>query len=101
MKNLNNRQFSKKIVIAILIVMSFNFLSPNILSVNANTWGDENFGGKLFRPIAQLLCAVADVIISKLQETFIGTNVIEYDGTPRMRCTGICDKVFTRNYIFW
>ena len=73
MKNLNNRQFSKKIVIAILIVMSFNFISPNISNA-------DNFGGKLFKPISQLLCGISDVIISFLQEIFIGDGTIKYGG---------------------
>jgi hypothetical protein len=72
MKFLNNKQTSKKIIIAILLVMSFNFISPSI--------SHASFGGKLFDPIAQLLCGIADVFIMTLQNIFMGDGAISYGG---------------------
>ena len=72
MKFLNNKQTSKKIIIAILLVMSFNFISPSI--------SRASFGGKLFDPIAQLLCGIADVFIMALQSIFMGDGEINYGG---------------------
>ena len=63
---------SKKILIAILLVMSFNFISPTI--------SQADFGGALFAPIAELLKALADLVISGLQEELLGDGSIYIEG---------------------
>ena len=69
MKFFTKKETSKKIIIAILLVMTFNFISPNI--------SQADFGGALFKPIAQLLQAIGDLVIQGLQKMFIGDGQIE------------------------
>ena len=68
MKFCTNKDTSKKIIIAILIVMSFNFISPTV--------SRADFGGDLFKPIAQLLQAIGDLVIKGLQKIFVGDGDI-------------------------
>ncbi len=72
MKLFTNKGFIKKIIIAILLVMSFNFVSPTI--------SQASFGGALFEPISQLIVGVSDSIIMLLQYLFTGDENISYGG---------------------
>ena len=72
MKFLNNKEITKRIIIAILIVMSFNFISP--LTSNA---GADEAGGKLFQPISLLLRTVTDLLVMGMQKIFLGNGYIE------------------------
>ena len=74
MKLFTNKEFSKKIIIAILLVMSFNFISPTISQADA--------GGALFKPISQFISWVADLIIQGLQTYFIGYGDISDNAVP-------------------
>jgi len=74
MKFLQNKGISKKIIIAILLVMSFNFISP--IAVQAD------FGGALFKPIAELLRTIGDLVIKGLQKIFVGYGDIRVEN-PR------------------
>jgi len=69
MKLFTNKENSKKIVIIILLIMSFNFMTPRI--------SQADFGGKLFKPIAQLLRGLGDLTMQALQLFFIGDGTIE------------------------
>lgn len=69
MKVFTDKNVIKRITIAILIVMMFSFMSPTV--------SRADFGGKLFKPISQFLCAVADLVIRGLQNYFIGDDNIK------------------------
>lgn len=72
MKVFTDKNVIKRITIAILIVMMFSFMSPTV--------SQADFGGKLFEPISQLLCGVADLVIMGLQKIFVGDGDIYYGG---------------------
>ena len=75
MKLFTNKEISKKIVIAIIIVMLFNFTSPTV----SHAGGDI---GVLFTPLMEFLCTVADLVLEGLQGYFVGNREIAYDGPP-------------------
>ena len=64
MKKLMNKNFVQKIVIAILIVLSFNFVVPTFSHA-------ADFGGVLFGPIIDLLAAIPDACIGLMQVLFL------------------------------
>ncbi len=68
MEFFTNKSITKKVIIAVLLVMSFNFISPTI--------SQADFGGVLFTPISQLLASLGDLVISTLQKYFIGSGEI-------------------------
>lgn len=68
MKIFTKKKFIQKIVIVIIIIMSFSAIMP--------TQSQAGFGGKLFDPIARLLAAIADVPIGLLQHSMLNTNNI-------------------------
>lgn len=80
MKFLQNKEISKKIIIAILLVMSFNFISPTISLADK-----DEFGGALFKPIAQLLQTIGDLVIKGLQKIFIGYGDIRVENPRKNR----------------
>lgn len=59
MKTFTNKNVIHKIVITILIVLSFNFIAPN--------YSQAGFGGVLMGPIIDLLSGIGDVVLSALQ----------------------------------
>lgn len=65
MKIFTNKNIVQKIIIAILIVLSFNFITP--------TYSQAGFGGVLAGPIIDLFAGLGDVVMSFLQFFF-------YDG---------------------
>lgn len=77
MKIFMDKKINKKIIIAILLIMSFNFISPTI--------SNADFGGALFKPISQLLEAVADLVIKGLQKMFIGYGDIRIENPRKIR----------------
>lgn len=72
MKLLKSKEVSKKIIISIILVISFNFAAPTITNAD--------FGGALFKPISLLLVGISDLIIEGLQKTFVGYGTIKYGG---------------------
>lgn len=72
MKVFTDKNVIKRITIAILIVMMFSFMSPTV--------SQADFGGKLFKPISQFLCAIGDLVIKGLQYYFVGDWDIQYGG---------------------
>lgn len=75
MKFFTSKETTKKVIIAILLVMSFNFITPVISQA-------ADFGGALFKPISQLLCGIADLVIKAAQKIFIGYGDIRVEN-PR------------------
>lgn len=66
MKKITSKKGIQKIVIAILIVLSFNFAVPN--------YSQADFGGVLLGPIIDFFAGIGDAILSALQ-------YFMYDGT--------------------
>lgn len=75
MKFFTNKETTKKIIIAVLLVMTFNFISP--------VASQADFGGALFSPIAQLIASLGDLVISGLQSWFIGYGDIADKDIPK------------------
>jgi len=71
------KETTKRILIAILIVTLFNFISPTI--------SHGSLGGALFEPIAELLRKVADLVMEGLQEIFTGDGEIEVNDTYNIK----------------
>ena len=65
MKIFTNKKIVQKVIIAIVIVLSFNFIIPN--------YSQADTGGVLLGPIVDLLSAIGDTVMSALQFFF-------YDG---------------------
>ncbi len=59
MKKLTSKSKIQKIIIVIIIVMSFNFIAP--------TYSRANFGGVLAGPIIDFFSGVCDAVLSALQ----------------------------------
>lgn len=74
MKFFTNKETSKRIIIAILLVMSFNFITPNI-SLALGT----PRGGKLFEPLLQFTCFIGDLFMKAMQSIFMGYGDIKQD----------------------
>lgn len=80
MKFLTEKTITQKIILAVVFVILFNFISPN-LSLAASA--EATAGGILFEPIKDLLLVVADGIITLVQSILFGMDVsfvtIRYD----------------------
>lgn len=75
MKIFTDKKILKIISLILVILIIFSFVAPTaIYAKKADT--DETFGGKLFKPISQLLRAICDVVIKLLQEIFMGYGKI-------------------------
>lgn len=59
MKKLTEKNVTQKIVITILIVLSFNFVVP--------TFSRADFGGMLLSPVVSLIGTVCDAVVASLQ----------------------------------
>lgn len=75
MKFFTNKEITKKIIIAVLLVMTFNFITP--------VTSQADFGGALFSPIAQLIASLGDLVIMGLQSWFIGYGDIADKDIPK------------------
>ena len=67
MKKLANKKVAQKIIIAIVIVLSFNFIVPN--------YSQADFGGMLMGPIIDFAAGILDVVLSALQYFMYDGNV--------------------------
>lgn len=98
MNLITNKKLTKTLMLTVVFVMIFTFIMPNYSIAKSN---DENLGGKLFRPIAQLLAFVADLSIELAQQflwdgstineengykVYIGPATIFTGKIPRIRC---------------
>ena len=70
MKKVTNKNFIQKIVIAILIVISFNFITPTVSSAD--------FGGVLLGPVIDLIAGIGDAVMAALQYFMDGGDNIEF-----------------------
>lgn len=59
MKIRNNKNLTQKIIIAIVIVISFNFVTP--------TFSQADFGGVLLGPVIDLIAGIGDAVMALLQ----------------------------------
>lgn len=59
MKIFTNKNVTQKVIITILIVLSFNFIVPS--------YSQADFGGVLMGPVIDLLSGIGDVVLSALQ----------------------------------
>ena len=67
MKKLMDKNFIQKTVIAILIVLSFNFVMP--------TFSSAGFGGVLMGPVIDLIAGLGDSVMALLQYFMDGTAI--------------------------
>ncbi len=67
MKILTNKKTIQKIIIAIVIILSFNFIVPN--------YSQASFGGVLLGPFIDLLAAIGDAVTSALQFFMYDGNI--------------------------
>lgn len=59
MKILKNKNLTQKIIIAIVMVLSFNFIAP--------TYSHADFGGVLLGPVIDLIAGIGDAVMALLQ----------------------------------
>lgn len=71
MKILNNKGLTQKIIITIVIVLTFNFMTPTYSSA-AN-----NHGGVLFGPVIDLIAGIGDSVMALLQFFMDGGSGVE------------------------
>ena len=98
MNLITNKKLTKTLMLTVVFVMIFTFIMPNYSLAKSQ---DEKEGGKLFRPIAQLLAFVADLSIELAQQflwdgstineengykVYIGPATIFTGKIPRIRC---------------
>ena len=67
MKLLTNKSITQKIIIALVFVILFNFISPQI------SFGE--YGGQLFKPIKDLALVLADGAIWIIQKVIFGMDI--------------------------
>lgn len=67
MKKLMEKQTAKKIIILIIIVLSFNFIMP--------TYSQADFGGVLMGPIIDFVSGIGDAVLSALQFFMYDGNI--------------------------
>ena len=80
MKFFTDKKIINRIIIAIIIITTINFISPTISRALTDDQVNE-IAGMLFNPIAKLLLKVSDLIINMMQEFFVGKPVtVEAEG---------------------
>ena len=72
MKKVTNNNIVRKIAITILIVLSFNFITP--------TFSRADFGGVLLGPVVDLVAGLGDALMALLQTFMYGNVEINLDG---------------------
>ncbi len=91
MKLLTNKNFTQKIIIALVFVILFNFVSPQI------SFG--GIGGPLFEPIKDLTLTIADGIVNIIQSVIFGTDVsilkLEHDDSVWATVAAIGSGILT------
>lgn len=98
MNLITNKKLTKTLMLIVVFVLIFTFILPNYSLAKTE---DEKLGGKLFRPIAQLLAFVSDLAIELAQQflwdgstineknkyhIYIGPATIFTGKIPRIRC---------------
>lgn len=73
MNLITNKKLTKNLMLISVFVIVFTFLLPNYSVAKTS---DEKWGGKLFRPIANFIAFLPDLVINLLQEfLWDGSNV--------------------------
>lgn len=76
MKLFANKKLFKKIVILLVFITLVNAVIPlHMVSADA----DEDYGGRLFRPLFRFFAGVVDLLVRGLQNIFIGSGDIKPD----------------------
>lgn len=98
MNLITNKKLTKTLMLIVVFVLIFTFILPNYSLAKE---AEEKDGGKLFRPIAQLLAFVSDLSIELAQQflwdgstinekneyhIYIGPATIFTGKIPRIRC---------------
>lgn len=98
MNLITNKKLTKTLMLIVVFIMIFTFILPNYSLAKSQ---DEKDGGKLFRPIAQLLAFFADLSIELAQQflwdgstindknnyiIYIGPATIFTGKIPRLGC---------------
>ena len=105
MELLTNKKFVQKMIIALVFVILFNFVSPQI---------SFGFGGQLFEPIKDLSLTLGDAIVWGMQKFIFGMDisimkmVYDHNWVPKLaRCIGrsccrrnCCSNWFSSSTIF-
>ena len=67
MKIFTSKSIRKKIIIAILMVLSFQFILSSPVRADS-----EGFGGKLLEPVLSLVIAIGDGAVGLIHENVMG-----------------------------
>lgn len=89
MNLITNKKLARTLMLIAVLVMIFTFILPNYSVAKTD---DEKWGGKLFRPIANFLAFLPDLVINLLQDFLWDESNVEEDG-----------KIFIRtsSNIYW
>lgn len=69
MRFFTDKKSIKIISLLLIILIIFSFSNPIVVYAKDE---DETFGGKLFKPIAKLVCGIGDGVIMIMQRMFLG-----------------------------
>ena len=73
MNLITNKKLTKILMLIAVFVIVFTFMLPNYSIAKTS---DEKWGGKIFRPIANFIAFLPDLVINLLQEfLWDGSNV--------------------------
>ena len=81
MKIFSDKQIIKKISLMLVVITLFNVFLPLTSLAEDDEITDEQIGGTLFRPIAQLFAGIGDLGIQLLQKFFVGNGSIKNGDT--------------------
>ncbi len=85
MKFFTDKKFTKRMIILLVVIIIFNVIAP-IYHVSADGEDtDEEFGGKLFRPIFRFIAGIGDLVVRGLQKLLIGNGDIVIDNPRKIR----------------
>lgn len=77
MNLITNKKLTKILMLIAVFVIVFTFMLPNYSIAKTS---DEKWGGKLFRPIANFIAFLPDLVINLLQEFLWDGSNVESEG---------------------
>lgn len=77
MNLITNKKLTKILMLIAVFVIVFTFMLPNYSIAKTS---DEKWGGKLFRPIANFIAFLPDLVIDLLQEFLWDGSNVESEG---------------------
>lgn len=89
MKIFTNKKVVQKVIIAIIIVLSFNFIVPNF----SQAVGAGEIGGVLLGPAIDLIASVGDAVLAALQFFMVDGNT-SIGGTIGGAISGVGSMIF-------